>query len=52
MYFVFLCFYKNEINIANKKKKETKKVNTNSFILFNFRNIFPLLTSRTEEIVW
>ena len=21
MYFVFLCFYKNEINIANKKKK-------------------------------
>ena len=22
MYFVFLCFYKNEINITNKKKKK------------------------------
>ena len=24
MYFVFLCFYKNEINITNKKKKKFK----------------------------
>ena len=24
MYFVFLCFYKNEINITNKKKKNSK----------------------------
>ena len=23
MYFVFLCFYKNEIKITNKKKKAT-----------------------------
>ena len=22
MYFVFLCFYKNEINITNKKKQK------------------------------
>ena len=22
MYFVFLCFYKNEINITNEKKKK------------------------------
>ena len=25
MYFVFLCFYKNEINITNKKKKKMIK---------------------------
>ena len=24
MYFVFLCFYKNEINITNNKKKIVK----------------------------
>ena len=24
MYFVFLCFYKNEINITKKKKKKTQ----------------------------
>ena len=27
MYFVFLCFNKNEINITNNKKKETSKFN-------------------------
>ena len=26
MYFVFLCFYKNEININKKKKKETSVI--------------------------
>ena len=26
MYFVFLCFYKNEINITNLKKKKKKKL--------------------------
>ena len=26
MYFVFLCFYKNEINITNKKKKKTSVI--------------------------
>ena len=26
MYFVFLCFYKNEINITNKFKKKKIKI--------------------------
>ena len=49
MYFVFLCFYKNEINITNKKPKKTrmnciknsklkiiKQVNNNQSFEFRF----------------
>ena len=28
MYFVFLCFYKNEVNIANKKNNKKKQCTT------------------------
>ena len=34
MYFIFLCFYKNEINITNEKKK--KKQST-----AGIRKLFP-----------
>ena len=30
MYFVFLCFYKNEINITNKKKKKIQNSQQNT----------------------
>ena len=33
MYFVFLCFYKNEINITNKKKKLLKVIKQQGYIL-------------------
>ena len=32
MYFVFLCFYKNEINITKKKKKTTHNTKKNMIL--------------------
>ena len=38
--------------LEERHKNETKYVNENSSLLFNFCNIFDLLNSTTEEIVW
>ena len=47
MYFVFLCFYKNEIKITNKKKRPLVKHLSNTF-LFQFKSSF---CSQENEIL-
>ena len=43
MYFVFLCFYKNEINIKKKKKKVNGDYMTKAFLL-NGLKYYPIFS--------